>query len=135
MEGSNEMHTLVIYCEDDNQANAWFEFLATKMPKNELMSVKIENTVPILSPGFSKTLKINTYKKNVAALRRHIALNAYNSHNKAWSGEMCPEDKWTFFTPRGYVNGSFRYLTLYLEEQALCKTQLLGRTSPISSWW
>ena len=82
-----------------------------------------------------KRLKINTYKKNVAALRRHIALNAYNSHNKAWSGEMCPEDKWTFFTPRGYVNGSFRYLTLYLEEQALCKTQLLGRTSPISSWW
>lgn len=135
MEESDQIHTLVIYCEDVTQANAWLNFLNTKIPCNEHKSAEIKDTVPILSPGFTKTLDIKTSKKKVDVLTHHIALNAFNSHNGAWSGEMIPWDKSTSFKPRGYVNGSFRYLTLYLEEQAQGQTSLLGRTSPISPWW
>ena len=135
MEESDQIHTLVIYCEDVTQANAWLNFLNTKLPYNEYKSVEIRDTVPIFSPGFTKTLDIKTSKKKVDVLTKHIALKAFNAHNEAWSGEKSPWDKSTSFKPRGYVNGSFRYLTLYLEEQARGKTSLLGRTSPISPWW
>lgn len=118
--------TIGIFCDSHGQAKAWQEFLEKKMPFNQHMNAKIKNTEIILSPGFPLVLIIELCKENVNEILKVITRTAFNSHNEAWSGEVSGEGRWTFFKPRGYVNGSFEYLTSYLEGKTT------GRTSPIS---
>ncbi|MEC8882508.1 MAG: hypothetical protein VX737_04435 [Pseudomonadota bacterium] len=108
------MFTLFVYCENQQQAQAWMEFLSIKS-EADLSRTRIENNNPILTPQFEKVIRIDMDNKKDRDQLLSIVTEAAYSPKGAWSGAVDFSDKGSaFFRPRGYINDSFNYLTEYL---------------------
>ena len=95
-------------------------FLSIKS-EADISRTKIENADRVLSPGFEYLIRIEMSNIEDRDQLLEIVREAAFSPKGAWSSDVSFSNgsnrDFAFLRPRGYVNGSFNYLTEYLIDE------------------